>query len=365
MALDVCSLLTIFELSQASLAKQCCDDSLFLTLMLEIPSFEDAAPHFGFTQAEISELRYDYQRERSRRLHMLWTWKRKNGSDATYLAIVTIFLKMNDRHLAEVVLKYYCKNQVNVPRIDSHVNPVRVSKYQNWDNMSKFEQEKIKNSLYEETQIIRKKYSFLTDDILNSMEKRGIEIDRLKLFLATYGVPAGESNAVILPRFESATTLAGVLLLMHMYYSSWFNIQLFKDVVERFGNDDDQSKFKEYKECDLVPYLRRSIFEIPSKSFGPGDITTGLISLHLFLPDDVIPTGQDVKIIRRRLCKLLGIVDGILQFIGYEEGSTILIFGVPEALLHNAKFEKSVEKYFAHDITEKMYTFSGDLAQVL
>ena len=187
----------------------------------------------------------------------------------------------------------------------------------------------------------------------------------MKLFLATYGVPAGESNGAILLRFESATTLAGVLLLMHMYYSSWFNIQLFKDVVEKFGSDDDQRKFKVYEECELVPYLYRSIFEIPSKSFGPDDITTGLVSLHLFLPDDVIPIGQGVKIIRRHLCKLLGIVDGILQFIGHEEGSTILIFGVPEALLHNAKFEISVEKHFAHDITKKIYTFSGNLAQVL
>ena len=151
----------------------------------------------------------------------------------------------------------------------------------------------------------------------------------LKLFLATYGVPAGKSNGAILLRFESATNLAGVLL--HMSYSSWFNIPLFKDVVQKFGSDDDQKKFKVYEECEFVPYLHRSIFEIPSKSFGPGDIT-GLVALHLFLPDDVIPTGQGVKI-RRHLFKLLGIIDGILQFIGYGEGSTILIFGVPEALL--------------------------------
>ena len=85
---------------------------------------------------------------------------------------------------------------------------------------------------------------------------------------------------------------------------------------EKFGSDDDQRKFKVYEECELVPYLYRSIFEIPSKSFGPGDITTGLVSLHLFLPDDVI-------------------------------------------------IEISVEKHFAHDITKKIYTFSGNLAQVL
>ena len=202
-----------------------------------------------------------------------------------------------------------------------------------------------------ETQCIRRKFSFLADDILNSLEKNNIEVDRLKFFLANYGVPQRRMNTTILSKFESATTLAGVLLLMHTYYSSWFNIQLFKDVVGNFGNDDDQRKFKVYEECELVPYLHRSIFEIPSKSFDPSDITSGLISLHLYLPDDVIPTGQDVAVIKHNLCQLLDIADGILQFIGYEEGSTILIFGVPEAFLLIAEFEKSIRKKFMHSIT--------------
>ena len=216
-----------------------------------------------------------------------------------------------------------------------------------------------------ETQPIRRKFSFLADDILNSLEKNNIEVDRLKFFLANYGVPQRRMNTTILSKFESATTLAGVLLLMHTYYSSWFNIQLFKDVVGNFGNDDDQRKFKVYEECELVPYLHRSIFEIPSKSFDPSDITSGLISLHLYLPDDVIPTGQDVAVIKHNLCQLLDIADGILQFIGYEEGSTILIFGVPEALLCIAEFETSIEKHFTHGVTKKVYTFNGDLIQLL
>ena len=124
------SLLAGFKLSEASIEKQCYDD-LFLTLMIEIPDFEIAAPYFGFTEAEISELRRDFHRERSRKLHMLWSWKRKNGSNATYLAIVKIFLEMNDKQVAELVLKHYCEKQLNVPHIDSHVNPARVSRYQN------------------------------------------------------------------------------------------------------------------------------------------------------------------------------------------------------------------------------------------
>ena len=359
------SLLAGFKLSETSLETQCCD-SLFLKLMIEIPGFENAAPYFGFTQPEISDLFHDYNRERSRKLHMLWSWKRKNGSDATYLAIVKIFLEMKDKQIAELILKHYCEKQLNhVPRIHSHVNPARVSRYQNWDNMTKFEQEKVKNNLLVETQCIRKKFSFLADEILNSLEKNKVAVDRLKFFLANYGVPQRGMNTTILSRFESASTLAGVLLLMHMYYSSWFNIQLFKDVVERFGNNNDQRKFKVYEECELVPYLHRSIFEIPSKSFGPGNMTTGLISLHLYLPDDAIPTGQDVAVIRHNLCQLLDIADGILQFIGYDEGSTILIFGVPEALLHIAEFETSIRKHFAQSVTKTIYTFNGNLIQLL
>ena len=345
----VCSLLERFELSSACLEIQC-SDSLFLTLNTEIPSFEDAAPYFGFNQQEIVGLRSGFYTEKRRTLQMLWSWRRKNGSDATYIAILRIFLKMNDKQLAEVVLKHF-KQEV----------PAR--KYQKWDNMSEFEQKKVKTNLYVEHQNIRRKFSFLVDDILKSLEERKTEVSRLKLFLATYGAPEGDSTPTLLSKIENASTLADVLLIMHMYYSSWFNIQLFKDVVNRFGNDDDQRKMKEYERDELVPYLQRSIFEIPSKSFH--NMTTDLVSFVLYLPDYVIPTGLHVGIIRANLSQLLGIPDGILQFLGYDKGSTILTFAVPKALLSIAKMKNMIENYFTFNTMKDIYEFGGDLAQLL
>ena len=143
-------------------------------------------------------------------------------------------------------------------------------------------------------------------------------------------------NTTILFKFESATTLAVVLLLMHTYYSLCFNIQLFKE-------------FYVYEECELVPYLHQSIFKIPSKSFGLGDIT-GLIFFHLYFYLMTL-FEQDVAVIRHNLCQLLDIAVGTLRFIGYKEGSTIPIFGVPEAFLLIAEFEKSIRKKFMHSIT--------------
>ena len=342
------TLLTRFELSQATLEEQC-SDNFFRSLMTKIESFEDTAPYFGFTQSEIIEIHQDKHRERSRRLCMLWRWRCKYGSDATYLAIVKMFLQMEHQQLAEDVLKY-SKN--HVLSIESRLNPAG---YSNWDSMSVSEQKKVKDQLRDENQTIREKYMFLTDEILNSLEDRNIEVDSLKQFIATFP-----------KEFESATTLAGVLLIMHMSYSSWFNIRLFERVVERFGSDGDQEKMKAYKDFELVPYLQRSIFEIPSKSFGSGDVMAGLISLHLFLPDDAIltgVTGLDVEMIGLNLSQHVGITNGILHFIGYNEGSTILIFGVPEAILH--EFRSNLEQYFSIDVMKKICIFKGDLTQVL
>ena len=87
-----------------------CDDDLFLNLSEQISSFEDTAPYFELTQPEINEIIVDCRTERSRKLRMLWNWKTKHGSKATYLAIVNIFLRLKDRYLAEFVLRY-CKGQ--------------------------------------------------------------------------------------------------------------------------------------------------------------------------------------------------------------------------------------------------------------
>lgn len=105
MSAELTSLLKRYNISQSDLEIQC-EDELFLTLMSKIPSFEGAVPYFGFTPPEIDELLMDNQKVNSRKISMLWKWRSRNGSCATYLAIVKIFLKMGSQELAEVVLKH-------------------------------------------------------------------------------------------------------------------------------------------------------------------------------------------------------------------------------------------------------------------
>ena len=301
-------------------------------------------------------MRRDYEKERSRRLHMLWKWRRRNGSDATHLVIITIFLQMENRLLAELVLKTQSCEITSIA-IDSHVNPERVSRYGNWEALNKVEKEQIINTLISENEIVRAKFAFLSDEILISFEQRAIPVDRLKLFIVSYGVP--------LSKLENASTLAAVMLILHGYYISWFNITLFKHCVVRFGSDNDQEEIAVYETQHLAPYLKRSIFEISSKSFVSSPENTDLVCLYLLIPDEIPLTGQDVEKMRYNLCEMLDIKDRIIQFNGYEPGSTILIFGMPKALICIPSLQ-TLEKYYIIDLDKKTYTLKNDfLDQIL
>ena len=121
-------LLSRFNLSQESLEKQC-SDGLFLSLSEKIISFDCTAPYFDLTEVEIEEIRLDCQGERLRKMKMLWQWKRKKGSDATNLAIVRIFLRIEDKSLAELVLKESLS-------ATAHPNPKRLTDCEDQENTS-------------------------------------------------------------------------------------------------------------------------------------------------------------------------------------------------------------------------------------
>ena len=102
---DLQSLVANYKLSRTDLEKQC-DGELLLTLMEQIERFSNTAPYFKLTPPEINEIQLDNNTERSRKRMMLEKWRNKHGSDATYLSIAHIFLHMENRQLAEIVLQH-------------------------------------------------------------------------------------------------------------------------------------------------------------------------------------------------------------------------------------------------------------------
>lgn len=183
-------LLPKYNLSQQRLSKPC-DNNLFVVLTKGIISFDHVVPYFGLTPPDIDEIRSENPTEVLKSYRMLWAWKRKNGSDATYLAIVNIFLEMEDRFLAESVLQHVSDCDVcscNMDSLDycelesitSSQSCESTSTYKNWDEMTEDDKKHTLISLYEKHERVRVKYDILTADILESFEKNKVNFNNLK-----------------------------------------------------------------------------------------------------------------------------------------------------------------------------------------
>ena len=227
--------------------------------------------------------------------------------------------------------------------------------------MSEGEKEQVKNDLVHQNLEVREKYALVVVDIFDSFVERNVRVSELKLFLFSFGIQINkhpdESSIVPLPHIESDATFEDVfLIVLCCYYSSWFNIQLLKVVVKRFGCHDDNIKLATYEDNVLVPYLDRSIFEIPSNSFAPRHKFANLISIKLAMEQNVIQTVQDVLSCSRVLLKSLKMKEGSIQFIDFKDDTSMLLtFGVPQGLF---EFKKWMAKFY--DPEKNVYTITDD-----
>ena len=88
-----------------------CDDHLFLRLSTQITqSIVILALSLGLTKADAEHIKQDNSDERTRKAETLFKWREKNGSDATYLSLVKVFIQDKKRELAEFVMEYFSKS---------------------------------------------------------------------------------------------------------------------------------------------------------------------------------------------------------------------------------------------------------------
>ena len=99
-------LLQKYPLRRQELKVQC-DDKLFNVLSRQITRFELLALNLGLTRSQIVEIGRDKDNERSRIIETLWKWRERNGSSATYLALIEVFIEDENIESAEFILNYY------------------------------------------------------------------------------------------------------------------------------------------------------------------------------------------------------------------------------------------------------------------
>ena len=98
---------------------------IFHNVAEEMVSFDQTAVALGIPAPRRQEIKANYPNdEKMRKIGLLEVWKRARGDDATYLALVEAFLKMNDRQTAGYIVTFV-KQQINPPPPDQGTEEIQ------------------------------------------------------------------------------------------------------------------------------------------------------------------------------------------------------------------------------------------------
>lgn len=75
----------------------------------KIVKWEGLATHLGINEQERFAIKEDEKEYERQKVDMLFKWRRRNGSQATWKVLVKISLKVGDRQLAEDIIRIYSK----------------------------------------------------------------------------------------------------------------------------------------------------------------------------------------------------------------------------------------------------------------
>ncbi|XP_019851512.1 PREDICTED: uncharacterized protein LOC109581654 [Amphimedon queenslandica] len=355
---DISKVLEGMNVKQDCLLSRC-EDSFFLMLTQNVAQYDVLGPYFGMSQTDLIQIKRDNDTEGTRMMAMLWKWRTRNGSKATYSSLISNFLQMNNREIVELVVKHLQEenkvkemSSVAVPSFTPENSP---GKYLNWSEMSDNEKERVRNDLIDRSNKVRLSFASLLVKIVQSFKRSQVSVEELKLYLCQ--LPHLDSDPSSLERLEQADDIAKIFRILSKHYS-WYNHELLGEVVDTFGTEEDQALISKYNQDKLLPYLECSIFEIPPCLFDSS--CNFRQQLCLKLPDSIMPSGSDVKLLQEKLAKRLDLPVSCLQLTSYTAGCVELYFA-----LYRDVYVKDLESIAVYDTIRKAYFVSVDVIDIL
>ena len=339
-----------------------CDDNLLIKISqhLQLNDQLKVGHCLNLSSKTLESISLDKQDNKERMIDMLWEWKAINGITATSVELVKAFLKMEDEVIVKIILTYHSKKVAPEPlKRTFHIAPEKAKDhYPNWDDLLESEKEAMRNKLMDENRAVRKAYATFVVQLIKSFIKRQVNPKLVKPLIRSYGISDVNQHQ---PDFGKDDNIADVFDELSSH-CMWFNYELFKIVVEILGNEDEKKYLKTYEEDNLIPYLKRSIFEIPCGSQSQSQCTNLLFKVPL----DLYITGNEVKAVQRNLAKLLGLENGaILHFEDYNIGSIELVFSLPIAVLNESPPDSQLFAFIEWKKSKNCYEVNADLFTVL
>ena len=356
--LDLAELLEGATISETQLSSVC-EDILFLILTQNVAQYDLVGPYLGMNETDLIQIKRDRDSECTRMLAVLWKWRTRNGSNATYRALILVFLQMGNREIAELILKHIKeengrKNSVVVT--SSFTPDMAPGKYLNWSEMGDDEKERVRNDLLDRCNKVRHSFASLLVKLVQSFKREQVNVEELKLYLSH--LPHLDSDPDSLKHLNETDDIAKIFRYLGKNYS-WYNYELLEEIVDTFGTKEDQALISNYSQSVLLPYLKCSIFEIPPSSFD--NISDHFrYRLCLKLSDSVLPTGSDVKLLQEKLAKRLKLSLSCFQLMSYGTGCVELHFGICQEVA-----PVDLESLAVYDNEKNAYLVSVDIIDIL
>ena len=339
-----------YGLQYEELDKECDDDDLIIKASQNIDDFKKAGRFLTLSSQsldEISQINDDVERKTD----VLWKWKRRNGSAATTIELVKAFLKMEKRDTAESILKYLSeKTTESIDSQPDYLAPHKAKgRYPNWEHLTPSEKEGVRNNLMIENHNVRKAYAVFVGHVMQSFIER--KVDPNVVQSVAYSFDTSESIA-----FHENDSIAIVLSKL-IKYCSWFNYESLKVIVEAVGNETEKQYLEVYEDKNLIPYLNRSIYEIPCASSHDQSRTNLLFKVS----KDLSITGNKVKAIQLNLAQLLGCTHSILHFHNYNEGCIELVFSLPTTVFRESSHIPQMFTHIEWEESQKCYKVKSNV----
>ena len=362
--LDLSSLLSQYGLSYEIVDKEC-DDGVFIEVSQHMnDDYITAGRCLNLSTERVHSISQSDKSDVEKKNELLWAWKRKNGSAATYKELVKSFLKMEDRFVAESILKYLSKRMTSLAQtVTFHLAPEKAKvHYPNWEDLTESDQEAVRNQLMDDNRVVRKAYTSFVVQLIQSFIKRDVNPKIIQSTVRSYGTSEGHQQQPVVFDFRRDDSVSDVFSELTKH-CTWFNYDSFQVIVENLGDESEKMRLKEYEDKHLIPYLKRSIFEIPC---APPHTQSQRTKLLLKVSADLVITGGEVKAIQRNLARLLGFQSGaILHFNDYNEGCIELVFSLPTVVLEKSSPKSKLFDYLEWDKSSQSYKVNVDLVAVL
>ena len=362
--LDLSSLLSQYGLSYEVVDKEC-DDGVFIEVSQHMnDDYITAGRCLNLSTERVHSISQSDKSDLEKKNELLWAWKRKNGSAATYKELVKSFLKMEDRFVAESILKYLSKRMILLPQtVTIHLAPEKAKvSYPNWEELAESDQEAVRNQLMDDNRDVRKAYTAFVVYLIKSFRERKVHPRDIQSVVRSYCTSEKDQREPMVFDFRRDDDISDVFSELTKH-CTWFNYDLLQVIVENLGDESEKMHLKEYEDKHLIPYLKRSIFEIPCV---PPHTQSQRTKLLLKVSTDLVITGGEVKAIQRNLAKLLGFQSGaILHFNDYNDGCIELVFSLPTVVLEKSSPKSKLFNYIEWDKSSQSYKINVDLVTVL